>query len=180
MVHPCDLVSTAIPAVRMTAATLTPAGRHDDEMTVQIHAGLTADVFVLRDGRFLTLKRGPGRAEGLWYLPGGGVDAGEDPMDAAARETLEETGLAVTNLRLLRVWTYATPEGHHTVHATYVADAVDGDVVLSHEHTAFRWTGIDAYIERWCSEALEASMPAFAGWFREVRTNCELLRRQLA
>lgn len=59
------------------------------------HAGLTADVFVVRDDTFLTLARGPGRGEGVWYVPGGGVDRGEDPLDAAVRETREETGLEV-------------------------------------------------------------------------------------
>jgi 8-oxo-dGTP diphosphatase len=148
-------------------------------MSAPIHAGLTADVFVIRDGRFLTLKRGPGRAEGLWYLPGGLVEQGEDPAAAAARETYEETGLHVTDLRLLRVWTYPTPEGHDTVHATYTADAASGEVVLSHEHTDFRWSDLDGYIVRWCSERLEEAVPEHATWIRQVRANCELLRQLL-
>ena len=30
-----------------------------------------------------------------WTMPGGGLDPGEDPMDAAVREVLEETGFHV-------------------------------------------------------------------------------------
>lgn len=148
-------------------------------MAQPTHAGLTADVFVVRGDTFLALERGPGRGEGVWYVPGGGVDPGEDPLDAAVRETREETGLDVEDVRILRAWTYATPEGHDTTHVTYVAWAPTGAVTISDEHTAFGWMTIEDYIARWCSEELEAIVPAYAGWIRQVRTNCELLRRVL-
>lgn len=139
------------------------------------HAGLTADMFVLRDRRFLTLTRAAGRGGGLDYLPGGIVDPGEDPLDAAVRETAEETGLAVERAQILRVWTYPTPEGYETIHATFVAWSDHGDVVLSDEHTAHRWTTVDDYVARWCHPGLEEAFPQHAVWLRQVRRNCELV-----
>lgn len=52
-------------------------------------------------GRILVVRTtylGPG-----WMLPGGRIESGETPHDGAARETLEETGLAVGVDRLLLV-----------------------------------------------------------------------------
>jgi ADP-ribose pyrophosphatase YjhB (NUDIX family) len=53
------------------------------------------------DGRVL-LVRGSERDDepGAWGLPGGGVEHGEAPRDAATREYQEETGLAVELVRL--------------------------------------------------------------------------------
>jgi ADP-ribose pyrophosphatase YjhB (NUDIX family) len=51
---------------------------------------------VLRDerGRLLLVRRGPGATRaGLWSIPAGYVDYGEDVRAGAARELLEETGL---------------------------------------------------------------------------------------
>lgn len=53
------------------------------------------------DGRILVVRTtylGPG-----WMLPGGRVEHDETPHEAAARETREETGIAVTVDRLLMV-----------------------------------------------------------------------------
>jgi 8-oxo-dGTP diphosphatase len=47
-------------------------------------------------GRLLLIRRGREPGRGLWSLPGGRSEAGEDAAATAIRETYEETGLVVT------------------------------------------------------------------------------------
>ena len=54
-----------------------------------------------REGRILLVKE-PGDAG--WSLPGGWADVGESPSEAAARETLEESGYQVRPVRLLAAY----------------------------------------------------------------------------
>ena len=56
---------------------------------------VAAAVVLEHEGRFLLTQRRYNPGQGLWALPAGFVDAGEDPARAAERECLEETGLVV-------------------------------------------------------------------------------------
>lgn len=64
---------------------------------------VAAAVLVEQDGAVLLVRRANEPRRGLWTLPAGFVDAGEDPAAAAARECLEETGLTVEITSLLDV-----------------------------------------------------------------------------
>jgi ADP-ribose pyrophosphatase YjhB (NUDIX family) len=55
------------------------------------------------DGVLLTRVSPGGPGGGLWTLPGGGLDFGEDPAAAAVREVDEETGYHVTIGELLGI-----------------------------------------------------------------------------
>ena len=56
-----------------------------------------------KDDQILLVRRVNDPQRGLWTLPAGFVDAGEDPVQAIVRECLEETGLHVQVLGLLDV-----------------------------------------------------------------------------
>jgi len=55
------------------------------------------------DERILLVRHSYGSDK--WMPPGGGLKSGEDPVAAAVRETLEETGCALVGARLLTVST---------------------------------------------------------------------------
>jgi NADH pyrophosphatase NudC (nudix superfamily) len=56
---------------------------------------VAAAVLVIQDGSVLLVRRSGEPFRGLWTLPAGFVNSGEDPAEAAVRECLEETGLCV-------------------------------------------------------------------------------------
>lgn len=56
---------------------------------------------VVADGKLLMIRRSEREGDLLWALPGGAIEAGETPEEAAVRETLEETGLKVEATTLI-------------------------------------------------------------------------------
>lgn len=97
---------------------------------------VAAYAVVLR-GRDVLLTRLSGRAAhpGMWTLPGGGVDHGERPAAALAREVEEECGLACEVGDLLGVhdthFSGHAPSGriedYHGIHLLFAATVADGE-----------------------------------------------------
>ena len=49
---------------------------------------------VVRDGKYMICRRGPGRRlEGVWEFPGGKLERGETPEQGLERELREELGI---------------------------------------------------------------------------------------
>ncbi|MBK7396152.1 MAG: 8-oxo-dGTP diphosphatase MutT [Myxococcales bacterium] len=66
---------------------------------------------MIEGGRVLLTQRKAGaHLAGLWELPGGKVDPGEDPRDAVVRELREELGLEVEVFEPLEVTYFRYPE----------------------------------------------------------------------
>ncbi|MFJ2697459.1 NUDIX hydrolase [Streptomyces rochei] len=62
--------------------------------------GISAAIIV-RDGKVLMVRRRVSEGELMWQFPAGQIEDGEAAEDAAVRETVEETGLVVTSIKLL-------------------------------------------------------------------------------
>ncbi len=62
---------------------------------------------------------------GLWLQPGGHIEAGESPAEAAVRESCEETGLAATLAHdvLIHIDVHPGPKGHTHLDLRYLCNA---------------------------------------------------------
>lgn len=101
--------------------------------------GVGADAVVIRDGRILLIRRGD---DGLWAMPGGGVDVGETLAEAATRELREETGLEGRAVRLLGVWDsrlVGSPLKFHLYHVSMLVEAAGDPAACPPETTEARF-----------------------------------------
>jgi 8-oxo-dGTP diphosphatase len=65
------------------------------------HPRVGVGVIVTRGDQVLLIKRKGAHGQGTWSTPGGHLEVGESPEACAARETMEETGVRITNVRAL-------------------------------------------------------------------------------
>jgi len=109
-------------------------------------------VLIIHEGRVLSLRRALTKdaGPGLWETLSGRVEPGEEPLDAAAREAFEESGLEVRVDP--RPWTTytATRLGEPMVVIVYRATPLRDDpvVTLSEEHDDHAWVDAEAFARR--------------------------------
>jgi 8-oxo-dGTP diphosphatase len=96
---------------------------------------------VVRDaaGRLLLVQRGKDPEAGRWTLPGGRVEPGESPAEAAAREVTEETGLVVAVGReWLVIERPAGPDAVFEIH-DFVAEPLGGTLRAGDDAVDVGW-----------------------------------------
>ena len=95
---------------------------------------------VVHQGRCLFLKRNNPPLN--WGAPAGKLHKNEDPVEGLKREIREETGLEAQVLLPLDLW-YGVPHDYPVYSVTYVCLASTDQVVLSHEHSDYRWVDLN-------------------------------------
>ncbi|MDI7742345.1 NUDIX domain-containing protein [Lysinibacillus fusiformis] len=98
---------------------------------------------IINNGRALIVQRADDDeiGAGTWECVGGQIEFGEDLETALLREIQEEVGLSVTIGQLLYATTFKTKPTRQVVIITYLCESSNQDVILSSEHSAYKWAG---------------------------------------
>lgn len=93
-------------------------------------------------GEVLLGLRRSAHGQGTWCFPGGHLEFSEKLTEAAARETLEETGLEVCDLELISVADElgALDKGKHYVNIGFCAHKISGDLETKEPEKFEKWT----------------------------------------
>lgn len=108
---------------------------------------VTVGCVLIKAGEILLAKRAEGLLEaGKWCLLGGYMERGETTEQAVIRETLEESGWTIANLKLFRI--NDNPDRPHEDRANvdflYIADAISDNGTHDWESAELKWFSLDA------------------------------------
>lgn len=109
---------------------------------------ITVKGIVIYNHKVLILKRVKPSSDGLgyWELPGGGLEYGETPHEALIRELKEETNLDIRILKPVYTFTAIRPQ-YQTVGVGFLSIPTNDHVVISDEHTDFKFVSPDDLLE---------------------------------
>jgi 8-oxo-dGTP diphosphatase len=97
-------------------------------------------VIIIKDNKVLLGKRKNSHGEGSWSFPGGHLEFNESWKDCAVRETMEETGLTIKNIRFGAVTNdIFQAEDKHYITIFMLADYDSGEVKVLEPEKCERW-----------------------------------------
>ena len=105
---------------------------------------LAVSAAIVRDGKFLVVRRAQPPASGLFSLPGGVVELGEKLTEAVMREVAEETSLSIEPVALAGFRETVVRDAHdrverHFVILCFAARWLAGEPALNEELSEARW-----------------------------------------
>ena len=126
---------------------------HDSETPAHGQQVITACAFLHHDFAGVTKVFLPKRAEtkkflpGVYELPGGHIEHGEDIVDGLTREIREEFGMPISVGEPFAAFTYLNEvKGSHSIEVIFLAqfaDNIENIKIDPADHSGFKWIGAD-------------------------------------
>jgi ADP-ribose pyrophosphatase YjhB (NUDIX family) len=105
-------------------------------------AAVVASCLIKQDGKYLMIQERQTKAYGLWNLPAGHVDIGEQIETAAIREAKEETGLDVSLIREIALYHESAKQA---VKHIFSADIIGGKLMSPNDEIMdIKWLTFDS------------------------------------
>lgn len=101
-------------------------------------------VCIVKDGKVLLGKRKNAHDEGSWCFPGGHLEFGESYEDCARRETAEEAGITIKNIRFVTATNDVfLQEQKHYITIYMLAEYDSGEVKVMEPGRQIGWQWFD-------------------------------------
>jgi 8-oxo-dGTP diphosphatase len=107
---------------------------------------------VNKDNEILLIRRRDNdpHKPGVWEVPGGRLELGENPFEGLKRETLEEVGIDIKILNPLKIHHFTRDDGQKITMITFLCKPDSNSVSISNEHTHHEWVHLDKAKSKIC------------------------------
>jgi ADP-ribose pyrophosphatase len=117
---------------------------HPDRTGYPRNPVVAVGAVVFHREKVLLVRRGQDPGEGLWAIPGGGVELGETLQQAAEREIWEETGIRIKAREPVLTFDVIEKGERNRIRYHYVivdlaADYIDGELRAGDDAAEARW-----------------------------------------
>ena len=100
---------------------------------------VSVETIILQDDSLLFTKRNNPPVKDRWCFPGGRIRKEETLQEALVRELIEETGLTVTESKLVNVYLRIFNE-RHDITIAYICKCKKDKITLNNEHSEYKYT----------------------------------------
>lgn len=119
-----------------------------------------AKAVIVKDNKVLLIKRRSNDVHkpGMWDIPGGRLNPGENPFTGLQRECQEEVGIAVEILLPFAIQHFTRDDGQIITMLIFLCRPLSDQIKLSEEHTEYQWLDLTAALEdypEWLRPAIE-------------------------
>lgn len=118
---------------------------------------IAVKAFIVNEGKLLLIKRRSNDVHkpGVWDIPGGRLEMGEDPRLGVKREAIEEVGLEIEPLLPIAINHFTRDDGQLITMIIFLCEPSTATIVLSEEHQEYEWQNLEETLPDWLQPIAE-------------------------